>query len=250
MNPTNKNLIIIGLLVVCGILAGGLIYSQFNLPGGGFLSVEEAAKTGLDYINEKLLPQGITASLVGEPSEEQGLYRFRIKLEDQEFFSYITKDGKILFPEGIDLESEISPVQETPETQETQGGFTIGNFSVSEDEVCLEDGKPIIYFFGSRSCSFCTWEHPIMERVAEKFTDYISFHNNMDSGEDMDVFGKYSTGGIPTLVFGCKYHRVGAGTQLGEEQETKNLTALICKLTGSRPADVCEQVQDLIQEIR
>jgi len=71
----------------------------------------------------------------------------------------------------------------------------------------------------------------------------------MDSDEDMDVFSKYSTGGIPTLVFGCKYYRVGAGTQSGEEQETKDLTALICKLTGSQPADVCEQVQDLIQEI-
>lgn len=108
LNPTNKNLIIIGLLVACGVLAGGLIFSQFNLPGGEYLSIEEAAKIGLDYINENLLPQGITASLVGEPGEEQGLYRFKIKIGDEEFFSYITKDGKILFPEGIDLEEELA----------------------------------------------------------------------------------------------------------------------------------------------
>jgi len=69
----------------------------------------------------------------------------------------------------------------------------------------------------------------------------------MDSDEDTDVFNKYSTGGIPTLVLGCKYYRVGAGVQSGEEQETKDLTALICKLTGSQPADVCEEVHDLIQ---
>lgn len=234
--------------MACGVLAGGLIYSQFELPGkessANLLSVEEAAKIGLDYINENLLPQGITASMVGAPSEEQGLYRFKIRIGEEELLSYITKDGKVLFPEGIDLESEISPVQETPEIQEE---LTIGNFSVSGDEVCLEDGKPIIYFFGSQGCPYCTWEHPIMERVAEKFTDYISFHNNMDTNADMDVFGKYSTGGIPTLVFGCKYYRVGAGTQLGEEGEAKVLTALICKLTGSQPADVCEQVQDLIE---
>jgi len=108
---------------------------------------------------------------------------------------------------------------------------------------------PVIYFFGSKDCPHCTWEHPIVEKVAKDFEEYISFHNNMDSDADRDVFSKYSTGGIPTLVFGCKYYRVGSGEGLSEEGESKALTALICKLTENQPLSVCNLVQDLINQI-
>lgn len=110
LNPANKNLIIVILLIVCGVLAGGLIYSQFKLSGRGpaALSAQEAAELGINFINENLLPLNIKASLVGVvPSEEESLYKFKVKVGEEEFFSYITKDGKILFPEGITLEEEV-----------------------------------------------------------------------------------------------------------------------------------------------
>ena len=130
---------------------------------------------------------------------------------------------------------------------------TIGNFLITEDEVCQENGKPIIYFFGGSFCPHCQWEHPIVEKVAKKFENYIAFHNNMDKQEaDQEVWDKYSQinqGGVPFLVFGCRYVRVGSGETAGEETEEKNLTALICKLTGGEPAAVCEEVSDLIEQI-
>ncbi len=57
----------------------------------------------------------------------------------------------------------------------------------------------------------------------------------------MEVFQKYSTGGIPTLVLGCQYYRVGSGETAGEEQEIKDLTGLICKLTNNQPAEICQE---------
>lgn len=125
------------------------------------------------------------------------------------------------------------------EQQEQQKQTTIGNFIVSEDEICKEEDKPTIYFFGSDSCGYCKWEHPVIVNVTSNFEGYISLHDNMNSDADRDIFSKYSTGGVPTLVFGCKYYRVGAGTGMGEEQESKVLTALICDLTSNEPADVC-----------
>ena len=89
-----------------------------------------------------------------------------------------------------------------------------------------------------------------MESVAEKFTGYISFHDNMDTGEDRDVFSKYSPNGyVPLLVLGCRYFRVGAGQRSGEEVESENLTALICKLTDNQPSEVCSEVEDLVNQI-
>ena len=244
----NKNLIIIALLIVCGVLAAGLVYTQFApitpKVEENIVSKTEAAKIGLAYINENLLPQGMEATSSGEVVEEKGLYKFQVEVAGEKIFSYITKDGKILFPQGINLEEEFSSAKTA------ESGSVIGNFLESGAEVCKEGEKPIVYFFGSQGCPHCTWEHPIIEEVAEQFGDYISFHNNMDSDVDMDVFSQYSTGGIPTLVLGCKYFRVGSGERAGEEEETKVLTALICDLTNNQPVDVCSQVQDLIQQIK
>jgi len=238
----NKNIIKIVIpivILVCGVLIGIIISQQsfftenLSFLNEDILSPEEAGQMALDYINQNILQDsGLTASLIGEPVVKNGVYELKLKIEDSEFTSYLTEDGEFLFPDAIALKEE--------STQPEENDVIPGNFLVSEDEVCLEDGKPIIYFFGSEGCGYCGWEHPIIQAVTSKFSNYISFHDNMNSNEDMDVFSKYSTGGVPTLVFGCKYYRVGAGTQSGEEQETKDLTALICKLTNNQPADVCE----------
>lgn len=252
---------VIIITLICGLLGGlvigyqGIFSKQLSflvktaegeVAIKDSLTAEQVEERMIAYIKEGILGEdGPEISLATTTTFESGVYKLNLKIENSEFASYATKDGKLLFPEAYILEEEsIEPDAKVEEKNVIQG-----NFLVSEDEICLENGKPIIYFFGSEGCSYCNWEHPIIEEVAGKFLDYISFHNNMDSDEDMDVFSKYSTGGIPTLVFGCKYYRVGAGTQSGEEQEAKDLTALICKLTGSQPADVCEQVQDLIQGI-
>jgi len=199
------------------------------------LTAEQVEEKILGYIREKI---GLEVSLTATTTFQNGVYKLSLKVQGTDIVSYATKDGDVLFPEAIVLEEESTE----PSENGGEEGAIPGNFSASGDEVCLEDGKPIIYFFGSEGCGYCKWEHPVIEAVASKFSDYISFHNNMDSNEDMDVFSKYSTGGVPTLVFGCKYYRVGAGVQSGEEQETKDLTALICKLTGNQPANVCEEI--------
>jgi len=244
-----KNLIPVA-IVIAGLLVAGVIYiNQAKDKAGkeipGPLTSQQAAEKAINYINKNLLPEGMDASLESV-AEENGIYKFRLKVGNQEYDSYVTKDGRLLFTEqGIDLDKE----QNNPEETVKQRGSTIGNFSVSQDEVCKENEKPIVYFFGSNSCPHCLWEHPIFEKVANNFEGYISFHNNMDSDKDTEVLMKYSTGGIPTLVLGCKYYRVGSGEQAGGEEESNNLTALFCKLTGEKPGEICEPVKDLINQI-
>ncbi len=203
--------------------------------GGTVLSSDEAAEKLLSFVNKNILRGRQTASLM-ESSEEAGFYKVRFEVEGQEVEWRITRDGRFIFPQVIDLAEVVEPAEETDKE--------VGNFSVSSDEVCREDGKPIVYFFGSESCPHCRWEHPIMEEVAEKFGDKISFHNNMDTdgtNADKEVFGKYSTGGIPTIVLGCKYYRVGSGESLGKEEEAGVLTDLICKLTDNKPSELCQK---------
>ena len=235
-------------IVIAGLLVAGAVYITTKDKAGkeipGILSSQQAADKAINYINTTLLASGTAASLLNV-SDQNGIYKFQLKIGDQQYDSYVTKDGQLLFTQAINIGEKASSTQDT--AKET--GSTIGNFSVSQDEVCKENEKPIVYFFGSNSCPHCLWEHPIFEKVANNFEGYISFHNNMDSDKDTEVLAKYSTGGIPTVILGCKYYRVGSGEQAGETEETKNLTALFCKLTGEKPAEICEPVKDLINQI-
>ena len=128
----------------------------------------------------------------------------------------------------------------------------IGNFMVSEEEVCEEEGQPLVYYFGASFCPHCSWEHPVMQQAAAQFEGLISFHDNMDSQEDQDVYDRFAAineGYIPFTIIGCRYVRRGSGETLGEEEETRVLTALICSLTDSQPESVCTPVQDLIDQL-
>jgi len=129
---------------------------------------------------------------------------------------------------------------------------TDGNFLVTDKEICFEDGKPIVYFFGSSSCSHCVWEKPVAQKVFNQFKNEISYHENFDSDKDSDVFIKYSDinpGYVPFLVLGCKYVRMGAGENLGKDDaeskklEEEALTAILCKLTDGKPSTVCNLVK-------
>lgn len=67
------------------------------------LSAEEAAKKAIDFANTTMLADGPKAELVSV-REENGLYAFKLKLEDQEYESYVTKNGKMLFVQGVKIE--------------------------------------------------------------------------------------------------------------------------------------------------
>lgn len=140
---------------------------------------------------------------------------------------------------------------------------TAGDFLITDKEICEEDGKPIIYFFGSSSCPHCVWEKPIAKKVFDQFKNEISYHENFDSSEDSDVFTKFqpyldevSRNSIPFLILGCKYVRVGAGEQLGttdeesQKLEEEALTAIVCKLTSGKPGSVCDSAKDKTSEVK
>lgn len=140
----------------------------------------------------------------------------------------------------------------TPQPTSEPLPTTIGNFMVTKEEICQEDGKPIVYFFGSSSCPHCTWSKPIMARVNQKFGKMIAYHENIDSQTDQEVIERFkdiNPGYVPFFVFGCRYVRVGSGETTGEAQEEKDLTALICKLTNNQPEKVCLPVKDLVAQI-
>jgi len=109
-----KNLIPISIVIAGLLMAGALIFVNQGKVGEEVsegLSPQQVAEKAINFINQNLLQEGTTASLIST-TEENGVYKIHLKVGEGEYDSYVTKDGKILFIEGIDLESSPAPAQE------------------------------------------------------------------------------------------------------------------------------------------
>jgi len=94
------------------IITGVLIFtnqnpSQFSFLKLGGLSNDAIAKKSIDYLNTSVLAGQQQASLVNV-SEESGLVKMKIKIGTKDYDSYATKDGKLLFPQALIIESAVS----------------------------------------------------------------------------------------------------------------------------------------------
>lgn len=205
------------------------------------LSPEAATKKAIDYINENFDPTK-KSTLNQISSGTMSLYAFDVNFNDQVVPAWVSTDGRWFFGQGpVDMTATVSSAAES--ATGPAGTATTGNFTqVTDATVCKENGKPIVYFFGTSTCPHCSWEKPVIESVAQLFNGYISFHEKIDDfGTDQAVFSKYNTtGGVPTLVLGCKYYRIGSGESDGTATETTNLKKLICNLTNNLPSGACE----------
>jgi hypothetical protein len=105
--------------VVIGSLVGSLVYF-FPRGGGG---VPNEVKKAMEYINEILKIQGanVNAELISW-KEEGSFYKFDWKIGNHQFQGLITKDGRYLYPQAIDLAQKIEQQREAEkeETQPTQ----------------------------------------------------------------------------------------------------------------------------------
>ena len=99
---------ILGVIAIIAIIVVAVLVSA-NQGGGlslqGILGMpdQQIGEKVINYINENQLSEQ-PAELVSV-AEESGLVKVTIKIGDQQFESYATKDGKILFPSrGLDME--------------------------------------------------------------------------------------------------------------------------------------------------
>lgn len=224
------------------VLAVISVVMAVMLSQSTFAPAKKPVNDAVDYINKYLLQSGITAKLDKIESERTAPFqKITLDVNGQKFASYVSVDGKYLFaqePISIDKAPDMSgePEMTQKESTEVEGGFS----DIAEVDVCKESDKPIVYFFGSTTCPHCQWEKPILQSVVGEFGDAVSYHENIDSETDIDVFNKYSSGSVPMLVIGCKYYRSGSGEGSGEEAEKEALTKVICRATGNVPASICQ----------
>lgn len=167
-----------------GILAvSGFIYFNKNRNGATdehFLSSSEAAEKTLQYINENIVQNQATASLIDVIDGGQ-VYKVRIKIGENEYESYISKDGKYLFPDGYDLSLDLS-------NSNDEGQDSSGNQEISTSE------KPDVKLFIMSYCPYGLQAQkmflPVYNLLKEKaqmgvyFVNYI-MHEKQEIDENL-----------------------------------------------------------------
>ena len=105
MDKNIKDRLIFLIPVGLVLIAAGFFYFDQNSIFTNNLSADEVAEKAINYLNNSVLPEGVTASLI-DISEEGDVYKIRVEVEGTEYQSFVSKDGKYLFPDALDLDVE------------------------------------------------------------------------------------------------------------------------------------------------
>ncbi|MFA6526405.1 MAG: hypothetical protein WCT26_03280 [Candidatus Buchananbacteria bacterium] len=108
--------------------------------------------------------------------------------------------------------------------------LAINTFELKKDaEICMDNGKPIVYLFSTASCPHCIWIKETFDRMTKEYVasgKIKAYHYDVETGDDLLTaavesevpeaaslaYAEFSPEGyIPAFVFGCKYFRIGNG---------------------------------------
>jgi len=205
--------IVAALVIVGGLILGGISYLNKNKGQSDVLSSQQVAEKAIDYINKNLLDPGVSATLVSS-TEENGVVKFRLKVGQNEFDSYITKDGKVLFPNAIDLTKELA----TSSAGE-------GNTAAKEPE---KNERPDVKLFVMSYCPYGLQ----MEKV------FLPVYNLLKNKADMGIY-------FVNYIMHQKQELDENLRQfcLEKDQKDKYFTYLDCFTKGGKSSDCLTQAK-------
>ncbi|MEK6901298.1 MAG: hypothetical protein AABX37_03080, partial [Nanoarchaeota archaeon] len=100
------------ILLIVSVFTQGFRFTEQPLAAGA-LSLSQATEKALQYVNTNLLQPPFTAT-AKESIEAGNLYKVTLDVGGQQVNSYITKDGKLFFPQGFDTSLEVEAQLGTP----------------------------------------------------------------------------------------------------------------------------------------
>ncbi|MBR9690937.1 hypothetical protein GOV08_04605, partial [Candidatus Woesearchaeota archaeon] len=152
---------VLGVLLILSFFIGG-----FGKSAASKMSAQAVADKTVNFINENLMQGRGTAKLNGV-EESNGMYLLKLNIGGQEMESYVSSDGKLLFPQVIDLTKKPQS-QQPPETQDTQTNIQ-------------KSDKPKVELFVMSHCPYGTQMEkgilPVVKELGNKIDFELKFVN-------------------------------------------------------------------------
>jgi protein-disulfide isomerase len=223
MNKTIKSLfskdkfIRITLPVILVIILAIIGLFSFNSQNKN-LSMEEAKEKAEKFVNDFLLQSGNKAN-IKEITSEYGLYKLKIDITDSVVDSYISKDGKLFFPQALDIDDIRGKAN-------GQDGGTNTNQAPAAT-VSKKSAKPKVELFVMSYCPYGTQIEKGMLPVVEALGDKIDFSLK---------FCDYAMHGEKEIVENTNQYCIQ------QEQPDKFASYLSCFLESSDSASCLDKV--------
>ncbi len=153
----SKSLFLFSLIVLvalaAGLLAGYLLSGASGNSSAAAITQAQASAKALDYINSAV--QGQAAVKLVSINESNGLYNLQIDVGGQLYNSFMTKDGKLLFPSGINLDAQIPAANS-------------GNSAGANNAASIpKSDKPSVELFVMSFCPYGVQAEDLMKPVAD-----------------------------------------------------------------------------------
>jgi len=231
----NNKIIPLSIIVAGIIIAASFIFvnqEKIKSTSGDELPAQQVAEETINFINENLLGQGLSASLV-DVSDEGSVYKIRLRIEEQEYESYVSKDGRFLFPEGgIDMKESLVRDSETEAPAES------ATPSLSPEELkefvgCLARADFVIY-----GANWCGWTQGLVTTLGGQETVKPIYVECM---EEEELCREKEIAAYPTILINGKQYQ-GSRTFEGFSQATGcQLPEGAESLNEQNPTGGCQQ---------
>lgn len=188
MNKIKKFIIPAIIVIVLLGVAAGLYYLKTST-----ISKDEAGKIAIDTINSSVLGGQTTATLK-EITSENGVYVVKITLQEQEYSSYITKNGKIVFPYGIPAISQEAKnqqaVKDIPKQDKSQVMLFVMSFCPygNQAETAM---APVVKLLGNKAdiklhyVIYSNYQGGGSKYCLDKENKYCSMHGIQELNQDV-----------------------------------------------------------------
>ena len=151
---------------------------------GKKMKADEIKSYAEDFINKNLMSNGSKATIKGV-TEEYGLYKLQVDITSDVVESYITKDGKLFFPQAFNVEKM---------GQQAQAG---SGQQQKASTVVTKSDKPVVELFVMSQCPYGTQIEkgilPVIEKLGNKinfqlkFVDY-AMHGEVELKEQLNQY--------------------------------------------------------------
>ncbi len=161
-----------GILVVAVLamlIVTGCSRPLISIKGNSSQMNPEEIKASIEtFINENLMQGGVKAEIKNVVSEN-GLYKMTVNLSvGQEIESYATKDGKIFFPEAMNVEEIKKKIQEMKEQQ--QKAAQKANAEIPKND------KPTVDLYIMSFCPFGNKAEDTLKSVYTLLKNKVNFN--------------------------------------------------------------------------
>lgn len=185
-NKTDKKkikTIQIAAVLIAGIaiafIVAGYLYEGKCKSVSATITQEQASEKALNYINSVLEGQAF-AKLISI-NESGDIYNLKIDINGRLWDSFITKDGKFLFPSGIDLEAQTSETKtSTPKSDKPKAELFVMSFcpyGVQAESYM----KPVVDLLGNKA----EIKVRFIAQSGESLNSVQSLHGLSEAKEDL-----------------------------------------------------------------